>query len=129
MEAHAPLAKQCTFDTSSLPVDVGQSLSGVLERALSDPRILCVGEMIYAVRNSHPFADANARVQTLLLHRELTLLGYHPVSLLHQLVQWKDPCHVRREILRGLAAWAFARKNGKSAWGNGESKWPTWHVF
>ena len=102
----------------------------VSARAANDPRLLCVADLVFKIRTGHPFADANARIMTLVLHRELTALGYHPAAMHHQLYKWSSHCHVWTELLHGLAAfaWMQAHPAAGSAWHGRGERGETWNA-
>ena len=47
----------------------------------SEEALVAVCRLVYRLMVYHPFMGGNSRVATLLLHRELTLRGFHPVLL------------------------------------------------
>ena len=78
----------------------------------SDQALFALCELIYFIQTYHPFVGGNARVATMLLHRELSIHGFHPVLMFNTDAGWLGMGNSLADFVllvrEGLLAWEYA---------------------
>ena len=81
-------------------------------RAGSEQTLYAVCELLYWLLMYHPFVGGNSRVMTMLLHRELSAHGFHPVLMFNTDGMWLRVGNSLADLVllvrEGLLAWEYA---------------------
>ena len=98
--------------------DVGAAAPG------SETALVAVCTLVFSIQMYHPFIGGNSRIATMLLHRELSLHGFHPVLMFNTNGAWflvgntlADSVDLVRE---GLLAWKLATRQQQQQQREGE---------